>query len=457
MNIVVLSGGTAANALLPAFEAVSNELSFILPISDNGGSTSEILRVLGGPAIGDIRSRIVHLIKDEKLRSLLGYRLSTETTGAKQEWNSIVEGTHAIWDGLASEVKDICRSFLIHTQAEILKKHKSSAPFQFEKASVGNLFLTGVRLFLGSLDASIELALRVCRCDERTSIIPCINTNHTHHISALLQNGDVITGQSQISHPSRQQVKKNGGCDQLQMMKTQNMSTESLVGPDSSVLLKSQYPSDEPFEEFEDNEEYAYPGYIHPELKLSQLHFDKLDIEVDHLLPAAIKRIFYINPYGEEVLPQGNNRAVTKLKNSDMVVYSVGSLMTSLLPIIILGNIAETMLENEHARKVLLVNNKYDRETFGMDGAQFVQLIAESMNRALNNQKRRRKGHKSESAGAVAPLPWTNFVTDLVYLKYGEIPVDVKSLEQLGIRTFAIDSDTFQVDSLVTTLQSLQP
>ncbi|CEP61713.1 uncharacterized protein LALA0_S03e09186g [Lachancea lanzarotensis] len=457
MNIVVLSGGTAANALLPAFEAVSNELSFILPISDNGGSTSEILRVLGGPAIGDIRSRIVHLIKDEKLSSLLGFRLSTETTSAKQEWNSIVEGTHQVWNGFESEVKDICRSFLIHTQAEILKKHKSSAPFQFEKASVGNLFLTGVRLFLGSLDASIELSLRVCRCDERTSIIPCINTNHTHHISALLQNGDVITGQSQISHPSRQQVKKSGGCDRLPVLKTQNMSTESLVGPDSSVLLKTQYPSDEPFEDFEDNEEYAYPGYIHPELKLSQLHFDKLDIDVDHLLPAAIKRIFYINPYGEEVLPQGNSRAVAKLKNSDMIIYSVGSLMTSLLPIIILGNIAETMLENEHARKVLLVNNKYDRETFGMDGTQFVQLIAESMNRALNNHKRRRRSHKAESAGAIVPLPWTNFVTDVVYLKYGEIPVDVKFLEQLGIRTFAIESDTFQVDALVATLQSLQP
>ncbi|SCU90732.1 LAME_0E09824g1_1 [Lachancea meyersii CBS 8951] len=455
MNLVVLSGGTAANALLPAFEALSNELSFILPISDNGGSTSEILRVLGGPAIGDIRSRIVHLIKDKKLSKLLGFRLSTETTSAKQEWNSIVDGTHEVWTGFASEVKEICRSFLIHTQAEILKKHKTSAPFQFEKASVGNLFLTGVRLFLGSLDASIELALRVCRCDERTSIIPCINTNHTHHISALLQNGDVITGQSQISHPSRQQVKKVRP-DALPVV-CQNLSTESLVGPDSSVFLKSQRSSDDPFEDSEDDEEYAYPGYIHPELKLSQLHFDKLDIDVDHLLPAAIKRIFYINPYGEEVLPQGNNRAVSKLRNSDMIIYSVGSLMTSLLPIIILGNVAETILENEHARKVLLVNNKYDRETFGMDGTQFVQLIVESMNRALNNQKRRRKSYKLESAGGAEPLLWTKFVTDVVYLKDGEIPVDTKSLEHLGIKTFAIDSYCFEVDALAAMLQSLRP
>ncbi|SCV04909.1 LANO_0G14092g1_1 [Lachancea nothofagi CBS 11611] len=467
MNLVVLSGGTAANALLPAFEQLSNELSFMLPISDNGGSTSEILRVVGGPAIGDIRSRIVRLIKDDKLSSLLGYRLPNEKSRAKQEWNEIVDGTHCMWDGFASEVKEICRSFLIHTQAELLKKHKSSAPFQFEKASIGNLFLTGVRLFLGSLDASIELTLRVCRCDERISIIPCINTNHTHHISALLQNGDVITGQSQISHPSKQRV-KNVRCSQNSKpsLHAANMSTESLVGPDASVHLKEQdnfesSPEDEGYqgygddEEEDDEEEYAYPGYIHPELKLSQLHFDKLDINEDQLLPAPIKRVFYINPYGEEVLPQGNNRAVNKLRSSDMIIYSVGSLMTSLLPIIILGNIAETIVENEQARKVLLVNNKYDRETFAMNGVHFVQLIVESMNRAVHNYKRKKKSQKSESAGANT-IVWNKFVTDVVYLKKGEIPVDTNTLNILGIRTYAIDSDCFEVETLAKVLNSLK-
>ena len=33
------------------------KLSYVIGISDNGGSTSEILRVFGGPGIGDVRSR----------------------------------------------------------------------------------------------------------------------------------------------------------------------------------------------------------------------------------------------------------------------------------------------------------------------------------------------------------------------------------------------------------------
>lgn len=52
-GIVVFSGGSAANSLVDVFEAVraANDcsLGYVLPISDNGGSSSEIIRVFGGP------------------------------------------------------------------------------------------------------------------------------------------------------------------------------------------------------------------------------------------------------------------------------------------------------------------------------------------------------------------------------------------------------------------------
>ena len=59
-GIVVFSGGSAANSLVDVFETVRQSkncrLSYIVPISDNGGSSSELIRVFGGPGIGDIRS-----------------------------------------------------------------------------------------------------------------------------------------------------------------------------------------------------------------------------------------------------------------------------------------------------------------------------------------------------------------------------------------------------------------
>lgn len=60
-HLVVFSGGSAANNLIDVFKNLCKDrkraLDFVLPISDNGGSTSEILRVFGGPGIGDVRSQ----------------------------------------------------------------------------------------------------------------------------------------------------------------------------------------------------------------------------------------------------------------------------------------------------------------------------------------------------------------------------------------------------------------
>lgn len=62
-KIVVFSGGSAANSLVDVFnEVIDNNactLTYVIPISDNGGSSSELIRVFGGPGIGDIRSMAV--------------------------------------------------------------------------------------------------------------------------------------------------------------------------------------------------------------------------------------------------------------------------------------------------------------------------------------------------------------------------------------------------------------
>jgi 2-phospho-L-lactate transferase/gluconeogenesis factor (CofD/UPF0052 family) len=59
-GIAVISGGSAANNLVDVFSALRESkecpLSYIIPISDNGGSSSELIRIFGGPGIGDVRS-----------------------------------------------------------------------------------------------------------------------------------------------------------------------------------------------------------------------------------------------------------------------------------------------------------------------------------------------------------------------------------------------------------------
>ncbi|EJK63979.1 hypothetical protein THAOC_15336, partial [Thalassiosira oceanica] len=54
----------------------------VLPVTDDGGSTAEIVRVLGGPAVGDIRSRLLRLApgttrEARAVLRLLGHRLTS--------------------------------------------------------------------------------------------------------------------------------------------------------------------------------------------------------------------------------------------------------------------------------------------------------------------------------------------------------------------------------------------
>lgn len=53
-GIAVFSGGTAANFLVDVFDKITTKkkcpLRYVIPISDNGGSSSELIRVFGGPS-----------------------------------------------------------------------------------------------------------------------------------------------------------------------------------------------------------------------------------------------------------------------------------------------------------------------------------------------------------------------------------------------------------------------
>ncbi|ODQ78684.1 hypothetical protein BABINDRAFT_162387 [Babjeviella inositovora NRRL Y-12698] len=443
MSIAVISGGTATNELVSLFSNISSSVSYILPISDNGGSTSELLRVIGGPAIGDIRSRITRLIpeKSEPLRRLLSYRLSDDPWHAKNEWTEIVEGNHPLWAPIEASLKEIFRSFLIHVHVELLKKSRNPlTKFRFELASIGNLFLTGARLFCGSLDAAIELVLRLARVDERVKVLPCLNTNFTYHISALLEDGSIVTGQSQISHPNT-----SGASPMALIVKTGPLTPVDFLYNDMSHLLNSNTDLPRFLQEVDPEEsEDANPPYSHPELRLSQLHFSKMDNIPP--LPAAVERIFYISPFGEEIHPQAHTRVVKQLKESHMVVYSIGSLMTSVVPVLVLKGVGQAISHDTNSKKrVLLLNGSLDRETYNMSALDFIETIVESCLYSQNvtfthkNQKSLSPiGHHYGPRVQENEQDWSRYITHLVHLEYSQIPVDKAVIEQRGVRCIAV-------------------
>lgn len=188
-SLVCISGGSAGNSIVEAFTRLSSEILFILPVSDNGGSSSEIIRVLGGPSIGDLRSRLIRLIPDhDPMKQLLAYRLPSDATSpqaVRAEWHTFVEGQHALWSGLPTDRREVLRSFLVHFEAQILAR--AHRRFNFSGGSIGNFFLWGCLSFFRNLESAIYLFSTLTGISNNHVVCPCINTNSIVTIAAELE------------------------------------------------------------------------------------------------------------------------------------------------------------------------------------------------------------------------------------------------------------------------------
>lgn len=166
----------------------------------------------------------------------------------------------------------------------------------------------------------------------------------------------------------------------------------------------------------DDDDEGNTPQYTHPELKKSQLHFSKLE-NIEPLL-SPIKRIFYVSPYGEEICPTAHSKVTSTIANTDTLIYSIGSLMTSIVPIIILKNIGKAIARKETKKKILLLNGCLDRETFGMTAVDFIKVIVQLA---------------EYSTGGTTTTEWNKYITHLVYMENCQIKVDVPLLTAKGV------------------------
>ncbi|KAG5460509.1 MAG: hypothetical protein BJ554DRAFT_7435, partial [Olpidium bornovanus] len=348
-GITIFSGGTAGNALVPVIDRLTANATYVLGVSDNGGSTSEILRVLGGPAIGDIRSRLTRLVPLSPASPPAPPPQNLPTPPADECDAEAVTADHA--NGTGDLHLDINRlaGFLLLLHNEVLKRaHKR---FDFRNASVGNFFLTGARIFFGSLESAIFQFAAMTGIQESVQVVPVINTNHTVNIAAKLTNGDVILGQCQISHPSK-------------------------------------------------------PVHQPKESKASRL---------------AIR-----DSLGQRKITI-QSHIICSFRRNTTLIYSIGSLYTSIHPCLILWGMGKAIAESPSLRhKILLLNSQNDRETPEYTAVDFLRSVAGALDFSLGN------------AGWPREHPVASYVTHLVYLDNGEIPVDIWQIEKLGVHCVSV-------------------
>ena len=230
-------------------------------------------------------------------------------------------------------------------------------------------------------------------------MLPAINTNFTHHISVGLTNGDVITGQNSISHPSI-----------------------------STALEFGNAPSEsDEVEEHDRIEDANLPGSL-PTLRKQYITFSKADEEE---LPARIERLWYINPYGQEIRLAANPMVLNALNDAQAIIYSIGSLYTSLVPSLVLKGIGQAIDDPSIRHKILILNSTIDRETGPSSNPysalDFVAAIAKA-------------GEESKGiSGPVDKGRYRNYVTHLIHLQGPGTPaVDKEELKTIGIEAIRV-------------------
>ncbi|KAG2050172.1 UPF0052-domain-containing protein [Suillus hirtellus] len=394
-SFLVISGGSGGNSICAAFE----NACYVLPVSDDGGSSSEIIRVLGGPSIGDIRSRLVRLIPPAPLgspldavRTLLSHRLPSNVSenDARAEWRAIIEGQSPLWSGIPNDRKEVIRGFLVYFENEVLKRaHKH---FSFLNGSIGNYFLAGAQGFFRSLPSAIFLFSTIT--NSQANILPVIVTNHITTIAVELEDGTQLLGQCEISHP----------------VAPANSSDSELLSLDPLSPIDGL-------------------GEIIPQKRLNIMYSQQAKEGGYEPLHSRICRLYYINGYGHEVYPKPNPQFIKNLSTSEVLVYSCGSLWTSIIPCLALRGVASAIAGSRLLRvKALLLNGSNDRETDGYTAVDYIRAITS----VLNSQ------YPPNGLGNVPLYPISAFITHLVYLEGTNVAVDVEAMTTLGIKCILV-------------------
>lgn len=173
-------------------------------------------------------------------------------------------------------------------------------------------------------------------------------------------------------------------------------------------------------------EDANLPGSL-PSLRKPAIAFSKEDEEE---LPARIERLWYINPYGQEIRIPTNPRVIAALKEAGCITYSIGSLFTSLIPSLVLRDVGDAIASPHIRCKILILNGTLDRETGPSSnpftGLDFIATIANAC---------------ADSRGIARPAPhqYSQYVTHMIYLEGPTCPkVDRDACQRIGIETMRL-------------------
>ncbi|KAJ9101732.1 hypothetical protein QFC21_003071 [Naganishia friedmannii] len=441
-SYIVVSGGTAANDFVQAF---GRDCAFVLP----------------GNGVTDLDYDKERLKGIEAAHDLFAQRFPASCTEsqAKDMWGDIIEGKSDLWKGIPEDRREAMRAFFVHFNNLILRRaHKH---FSFKNCSLGNVFLAAARDMLGGLPGAIFMFKAVTDSQGTAQVMPVIVTNQRITIATKLRSDSMSFDTTHMTY-SEDETSTDSDSDSSTITDENDVTSSGFdTRSESDTSFKPQRalpgsPWRDPFRLSEDEktENERIDAYVlgqslrstarktrNKYKRASKRSADEEETGGNALyvkgsqevpLESRIERLFYIeNAYGHEIFPDPNTEMIKQLKQKETLVYSCGSLWTSIIPCLALRGVASAIARSKTLKhKVLLLNFKNDRETEGYVAIDYVNAIVASLNRY--NKPRRGEEERSRRYEV------RQLLTHMVYLEGGKVDVDVAALEAIGITVIKV-------------------
>ena len=178
-QIVAIGGGTGLPGLLRGLTAYTSNITAIVTVADDGGSSGRLRREMGLLPPGDFRNNLAALARDEALMTqVLQYRFGDQGPGTRGQGTG--EEAHAENAKVAKDAKE-------EKEASSLSGH-----------AFGNLLLAALTGITGSFDEALLAAQRVLAM--RGRVLPSTLDNVTLVGEVTMLDGEtrVVTGESAI-------------------------------------------------------------------------------------------------------------------------------------------------------------------------------------------------------------------------------------------------------------------
>lgn len=206
LKVLAFSGGTGFREINMALALRTQNVTRVVPIWDNGGSSKALRESFQLMPVGDIRHALMTQAHGEgrvgSVVKLFNWRLSGsgEKSLLKKELDSFVQYQHPLIGNVEQS--------LGHVIITYLRQFADCMPedMDLRNGSIGNFVLVGAYL---AHNKDLNTAIYVFRqlCSIQGNVWPVSLHNHLH-INAILENHRIIAGQENTTRLDREHIKE---------------------------------------------------------------------------------------------------------------------------------------------------------------------------------------------------------------------------------------------------------